>query len=471
MTNDENGKAVHEDPAAPAVGRARVPLHRVLGYASTDTAGNLMYTTVTTFVLYYFTDVFGIPLAAAGTILLVARILDAFDAPIWGFIIDHTNTRWGQSRPYWLWVTPFFAVFFIMLFWTPGLGSGGKFAWALVLYVLFGIAYTGISTPITSILPNLSNDSDERIKLNSYRMVGGNIGYFVPATFALPLVGFFGGDQQVIGWRSTAVLIAVMGVALLAYAFLSTREINRERLRPLPIKESVKAVRANWPWVVLVVAFAIYWLGNASRTAVVVYFTQYNLGDRNFASVLNGLVLFQVLGMVLIPFLVKKLAKTRVLQLGFLVAAIGQAALAVAGSSHVALAVCWSVASLGTGIAVSMPFAMLSDTVDYGEWKNGVRAAGFLTAIGSSFCIKLGSGLGGFIPSMIMSAAGYQAGHQQTASVLTAITFCLAWLPAIFFVAGAAVMLLYRRYERLEPQVREALAAVSASRKLEQTPA
>jgi len=471
MTSNEESRAVLEDPRALTAGKARVPLHRVLGYASTDTAGNLMYTMVTTFILYYFTDVFGIPLAAAGTILLVARILDAFDAPIWGFIIDHTNTRWGQSRPYWLWVTPFFAVFFILLLWSPDLGSGGKFAWALVTYVLFGIAYTGISTPITSILPNLSNDSDERIKLNSYRMVGGNIGYLIPATFALPLVALFGGDDEAVGWRTTAIVIAVIGVALLAFAFLSTREINTERLRPLPIKESVKAVRGNWPWVVLVVAFVIYWLGNASRTSVVVYFTEYRLGDRNFASVLNGLVLFQMLGMVLIPFLVKKLSKTRVLQLGFLVAAIGQVALAFAGTSHVALAVCFSLASLGTGIAVSMPFAMLSDTVDYGEWKNGVRAAGFLTAIGSSFCIKLGSGLGGFIPSMIMSAAGYQAGQQQTAAALSAITFCFAWLPAIFFVSGAAVMLLYRKYERLEPQVRERLAAVSATRGAEQAPA
>ena len=85
---------------------------------------------------------------------------------------------------------------------------------------------------------------------------------------------------------------------------------------------------------------------------------------------------------------------------------------------------CWSLASVGTGIAVSMPFAMLSDTVDYGEWRNGVRAAGFLTAIGSSLCIKLGSGLGAFFASMIISAAGYEAGKQQTSGVLAAIEFC-----------------------------------------------
>lgn len=463
MTTNGTANAVHFDDAAPVAARTRVPLHRVFGYASTDTAGNLLYCMVTSFVLYYYTDVFGISLASAGTILLVARIVDAFDAPIWGFIIDRTRTRWGQSRPYWLLVTPFFAVFFVMLFWSPDLSAGGKFLWALVTYLLFGIAYTGISTPITSILPNLSNDSDERIKLNTYRMIGGNIGYLVPATFALGLVAFFGSGNDVVGWRATAILMAVVGLLLLGYAFASTREINTERQRALPIRQSVKAVRSNWPWMVLVGAFVLYWLGNSARTSVLVYFTEYRLGDKDFASVLNALVMVQVLGMVLIPFLVKRLPKTRVLQLGFVLAALGQAAMAFTGSSHIALAVSWSLASLGTGIAVSMPFAMLSDTVDYGEWKNGVRAAGFLTAIGSSFCIKIGSGLGGFIPSMIMSASGYEAGHPQTTATLTAISFCIAWLPAIFFVAGAAIMLLYRRFERLEPQIRQELTAAGAS--------
>lgn len=73
--------------------KQKIPFHRMLAYASTDAAGNLLYTTVTTFILYYYTDVFGLSVAAAGTILLVVRILDAFDAPIWGFIIDHTHTR------------------------------------------------------------------------------------------------------------------------------------------------------------------------------------------------------------------------------------------------------------------------------------------------------------------------------------------------------------------------------------------
>jgi len=117
----------------------------------------------------------------------------------------------------------------------------------------------------------------------------------------------------------------------------------------------------------------------------------------------------------------------------------------------------WVLAALGTGIAVSMPFAMLSDTVDYGEWKNGIRASGFLTAIGSSFCIKMGSGIGSFIPSKIMEKFGYIPGQEQTASALGAIHFSFVWLPAICFVIGALIMVFYFKYEKNEKNVRREL--------------
>lgn len=435
----------------------KVPFHRMLAYASTDAAGNLLYTTVTTFILYYYTDIFGLTVAAAGTILLAARILDAFDAPVWGFIIDHTHTKWGQSRPYFLWMAFPFAILFILMFWSPGLNQTGKFWWAMITYLLFGISYTGMSTPITSILPNLSNNSDERIKLNSTRMIGGNIGYLITATFTLGIAAYLGQGNELAGWRYTAIIFAIAGFALLLFAFFDTKEINTQHQKSLPIIDSIKAAKNNWPWFIIVIVFVFYWLGNASRTSVVVYYAQYNLGHKGFASILNALVMFQMLGMVLIPFLVKKFKKSQVLIFGLCLAALGQVLVAIAGNSLILLAISWSIASVGTGISVSMPFAMLSDTVDYGEWKNGIRASGFLTAIGSSFAIKIGSGLGGWAPSMILNHAGYKAGVTQSAASLSAIKFSISYLPAIFFVIGAIIMVLYLKYENKETQIKSDL--------------
>lgn len=314
--------------------KSKVPFHRMLAYASTDTAGNLLYTTVTTFILYYYTDIFGLSIAAAGTILLAARILDAFDAPVWGFIIDHTHTKWGKSRPYFLWMAFPFTILFILMFWSPQLSTTAKFWWAMLTYLLFGISYTGVSTPITSILPNLSNDSEERIKLNSTRMIGGNIGYLATATFTLGIATFLGKGNELLGWRYTAILFA-----MLLFAFFDTHEINQSTEKSLPILKSIKAAKNNWPWVILVTVFIFYWLGNASRTSVVVYYAQYNLGIKSFASVLNALVMFQMVGMLIIPFLVKRIKKSYILILGMCLAAFGQFLIPLTSHSLIALGI------------------------------------------------------------------------------------------------------------------------------------
>lgn len=98
---------------------SKMSLKKVLAYASTDTAGNLLYCTMTSFIMYFYTDVFGISVAATGTILLIARIFDALDAPIWGLIIDHTNTKWGKNRPYWLWLAIPFGLTVFLTFLAP----------------------------------------------------------------------------------------------------------------------------------------------------------------------------------------------------------------------------------------------------------------------------------------------------------------------------------------------------------------
>lgn len=437
----------------------KLSLTNILAYASTDTAGNLLYCTLTSFILYFYTDVFGISVGAAGTILLVARVIDSLDAPIWGLIIDHTHSKYGQSRPWFLWLAAPFAIFLTLSFLSPDLSAAQKGIYALVTYLITGIIYTGISTPITSILPNLSNDSDERVKLNSYRMVGGNIGYFVTASFTLPLVAFFGGGNDQKGFAITAAVYSVIGLLMCIFAFAKTQEVNSgpQEVQSIPIKDSFKAMRGNWPWVIIVLANVMYWLGNTVRTSTVIYYAQYNLGHLNYASLLNGLVLFQVVGNILIPFMVRKFSKGQTLIIGFSIASLGQILMGFVGSNFALIAAAWIFTSIGTGIAVSMPFAMLSDTVDYGEWKNGIRSAGFLTAIGSAFCIKMGSGLGGFLPSKIMAAAGYVAHKQQTASALAGIKFSFIWLPAICFMIGAAIMLTYSKFEKKEAQIKKDL--------------
>jgi len=395
-----------------------------IAYAGTDAAGNLLYCTLTSFINFYHTDVFGISIGTAAVIALAVRILNTATVPLWVIAIDKTKSKYGKSRP-----------------------------WFARLGIPASILYTGISTPITSILPNLSNNSYERTKLNSFRMIGGNIGYFITATFTLTLVSFLGNGNRQQGFFLTVLIYAVISAAMFFFAFKNTKEINMESSKSLPIKDCFKALKSNWPWFIVVLGSMFYWLGNSTRTSSLIYYSRYYLENEGYVSILNALVLTQTIGVAAIPLLTKKLSKTVTMILGLLVAAAGQVSLGMAGHHFSIIVAAWIITSMGTGIAVSMPFAMLSDTVDYGEYKNSIRASGFLTAVGSAVGLQVGTGFGDFIPLKLMQYFGYVANQQQTARSLTAMKFTFSYLPAIFFIIGAIVMLLYIRFEKQEGKV------------------
>ncbi|MEK5057382.1 MFS transporter [Paenibacillus sp. FSL H7-0326] len=436
-----------------------VPLHRKLSYSLTDTAGNLLYCVISSYLLYFYTDVFGLSIGVAGTLLLVTRILDAIDAPMWGILIDRTKSKYGQSRPYFLWLCIPFAVFMVLTFTTPDLSETGKIIYACVTYIIAGVLYTGISTPITSILPNLSTNSDERVILNSFRMVGGNVGFFIATTFTLPLVAFFGQGNDQRGFSLTVALFGVLAVIMFLVAFADLREVSAVKTKPIPIRKSFGAIKRNWPWMLVVAANLCYWIGLNVRSSTVIYYFEYNLGSKDLVPLINGLTSLQLISMVLIPFCVKKLSKNTVMIVGLVLAALGQVMILMGSTNLTVIIIGWIIGALGSGFACSLPFAMLSDTVDYGEWKNGIRASGFLTSIGSAFCIKAGSGIGGSVPAWIMGSMGYVAGQSQTASALSGIQFSFIWLPFIVFLIGTIPMFFYKKFERNEHRIQGELAA------------
>ena len=450
-------------------GAVKLPLKEKISYSFTDMAGNLLYVTISSYIMYFYTDVFHIPAACvlgAGTILLLARSAVAISAVVLGSIVDHTNTKWGQSRPWFLWLCVPFAITVFIAFTAPNIADPTmKFWYALITYVLAaGAVYTGIQTPITAILPNLTSDPVERNNANSFRMLGGNIGSFITSSFTIPLVGFFGtmlGGGDKTGFMAVTALYGVIAIVLLVLAFKNLRERNYhpELNKPIPFKDSLKAAKGNWPWIILVVAFVIYWIAQSTRNGVAVYYAKYNLGNENLTSLFNGVQVIGIIGTLAMPILANKLKnKTLTMIIGLAIGAIGQILMPLAGSNVALAVIFWTIGVIGAAIACGMPFGMLADTVDYGEWKTGIHAAGFLTAVGSAFCIQVGSGFGAFLPLEIMNANGYVANAEQTPQALGAISFCFIWLPVIVYAVVAAIMCFYRKFEKMEPQIKAELA-------------
>lgn len=434
----------------------QVSLKERISYGLGDTASNLIFTVVTTYLMFFYTDVFGLNVAAVGTLFFVARLIDAFDGPIFGVLIDRTSTKWGKSRPYFLWLAIPFGVVSILTFMTPDLSPAGKIVYAYATYISLGILYAGVNIPLSSLLPSLTSNSQERTVVNTYRMVGGQAGAFIVNAAVLPLVAFLGGGNQQTGFLYTMILFASVGVALFFVTFANTRErVQSNGNKPIPFKQGVKALKGNYPWWILLIVNVLLFISIIIGNQSTIYFLNYNMNRPDLVPLLNGLSVLTIVGVIAVPFMTQKIGKRNTLLVGFVIACAGQL-LIYAGSQAAAISLLITgkvFSQIGLGIVAGLKFAMIADTVDYGEWKSGVRAQGLLMAA-STFGVKFGMGLGGAISAWIMSMGGYVANQQQTATALMAIEFNFVWAPLICFVLSILLLLFYK-LDREEAAMKE----------------
>ncbi|HEY1717900.1 MAG TPA: MFS transporter [Verrucomicrobiae bacterium] len=440
-------------------------------YAASDTAGQLVFCVISNYLLYFYTDVYGLPVAIAGNIMLLARFTDAIDAPVWGVIFDKTHSRWGKSRPWFLWLCLPFAVFGVLTFLTPNLGQTAKVIYAAVTYIMCSVLYTGINTPVTSILSALTPDPRERVTLTSFRMFGSKLGVLFVNLTALKLVQFFGHGDDRKGFMTVMPIYATGTLLLFLFAFRNLEEVVHQKKQSLPITDSLRAIKGNWPWIIIFASSFFFWIAFIARVSVAPYFFEYTLHRKDLipmAFALDFISLATAFGM---PFFCKWTSKRNVWALGLFGMVIGQLIVYLGVHSFpsqeisihywfgksiswpLVIFIGWAFGFVVSGMAMAMPFSILSDSVDYGEWKTGIRAAGFLTAIGAAFCLKAGAGLGSALPAWIMDAYGYVPKMAQTAQSLKGIEIGFIWLPALFFTLSIVPVLFYKKYEMLEPQI------------------
>ncbi len=465
-----------------------IPYLKRFSYASSDTAGQLLFCVVSFYSLYFYTDVFGISTATAGWILLVARFTDAIDAPVWGIIFDKTRSRWGKSRPWFLWLCVPFATFGVLTFLTPNLGHTAKILYAGGTYIACNILYTGINTPVTSILSALTPNPQQRVMLTCWRMFGSKLGVLIVNLTALKMVTWLGHGDDRKGFMLTVPIYAAGTILLYLFAFWKLEELKdivAEEKKSLPVADSFRALKGNWPWLIIFISSFFFWIAFIARVSMAPYFFEYTLHRKDLIGLANSLDFISLATAFGLPFFCRWTSKRNVWALGLLGMVIGQ--LMVYFGLHdfpsqettiyywfgksvslpLVIFIGWAFGFLASGMAMAMPFSVLSDSVDYGEWKNGVRAAGFLTAIGAAFCLKAGGGLGGFLPARILKSYGYVPNVAQTATSLKGIEIGIVWLPAIFFALSTIPVLFYKQFESLEPQIHAELEKrriVSASK-------
>lgn len=433
---------------------------RRVAYGSTDMAGNIIWQMVSTYLLFYYTTVIGISPAFAGTLFLVVRFIDAFDALIYGYLIDHTHTKWGQSRPYFIWFGIPLGLVAMLLFMVPSFGGNTtlRLVYISITYTFFSLIYSGANTPITSILPSLTEDSVERTKLASARMVMTTIGTSTVAAITLPMVKMLGNGNQGKGFALWTAILGLVIIGLFIFAFFNLHESNvatsdnnqATDTSSLSIWQSLKGAAGNKPWVLLACSFILLQTFWVMRGQVAIFFIKYVYGQAALAPAFLGIGFFSIIGNLSVPFLSQRFKNRNVLQFSLILGIVGQLLLPVAEKTqNIPILFAGAIVFLiAMGITFTIVFAMLSDTIDYSTKVLGFNESGFLSAV-PMIGAKVGMGIGGFLSGQILTWGHFNAkAAVQGSSAITSINLAFIWMPIILCAGMIFMMQFYRLDEK-----------------------
>ena len=443
-----------------------------VGYGLGDMASNFYMGFFGLFLLYYYTDVFGISPAAAATMLLVTKVVDAISDPAMGLIADRTTSRWGRYRPYLLWVAVPYAILGYMLFLGPELSDTGKLIYAYVTYTFVMLAYTAINVPYSALLAVISPVAEERTKATQFRFVFASLGTLCVGAFATPLVRWLGGDDEVLGFRLTIILFAVLSVLIFWITFVTTRERIQPAAHDSSVRDDFSALLQNISWIVLVATGILVVVGLIARFASIVFYLKYYMlddGSRMFlifdrtAFLISCGLIGQLIGALMTPLLAARFEKHHlVLGMNLLHAILLAFCFTIPAEQYALIVIVHSLGILTFGVIITLLFSMYTDCAEYGEWRTGKNTAG-LTVSASMFSLKFGSAVGGALPGFMLAWFGFVANEVQTESAITGIRLMFNVLPAIFFLLGGLMMFFYRidraTLTRVETELHERRAA------------
>lgn len=417
-----------------------------IGYSLGDTASHFVWDMVGFWLLFFYTDVYGISAAAAGTIMLVARFWDMAIDPVIGVVSDRTKTRWGKFRPYILFGAIPYAVLAILTFTTPNLGATGKIIYAGATYVLLMTAYAFINLPYSALGAVMTDDTYERAGLNTYRFIAGFTGQFVVTGLALTLAEFFGGGDKAQGFQYTVFLFAGLSLIFFFITFKTTKErVQPPKEQVNSLKEDVKNLFQNKAWIILALVGIISFIMFAMQNAAIAYYFKYYLGRENNVQLFN--VIGTVALIVALPLskpLAKRFGNKNVFIGSSLISGLFFMLIYIAGVNDLTTIYVFNIiAKMAYAPAVPLLWTMIADSADYGEWTTGRRATGlyFSAAV---FAQKAGWGIGAAIAGWILAASSFVPNVVQNDTAITGIKLLVSVIPGILYMSCALFMIFYK---------------------------
>lgn len=453
----------------------KLSLKEKIGYSLGDTASNLFFQTFILFLLYFYTDVFGLPAAAVGTMFLVTRIWDAFFDPIVGMLSDRTHTRWGKFRPFLLWFALPFGIIGVLTFTTPGFGTSGKLIYAYVTYSFMMMIYSAINVPYSALMGVITSNSEQRTVLSSYRFVSAFAGGLIVQAVTMSLVNYFGKGSPAIGWQWAMGCLSGLAFILFMITFMTTKErVFPPKGQKTDFRRDLKDLFANGPWLLIAGATVFQLMYIVMRNSSIMYYFKYYVGDQHlnlfgiainlpFEEFATSFMFTGTLATILGAILTKWFSKTfdkKNTYLGFLIASALLNAIYyfIQPQSVLLIYVLNLAVSFFVGPVSVLQWAMYTDAADYSEWRNERRATGLVMAA-SLFSLKLGLTLGGAVVGWILAYHGFIANRPQTPESVHGIILLLSVYPAMLGVLGGLLMLFYPLTNKMMITIEEDLTS------------
>ncbi len=449
----------------------KLSLREKAAFGCGDFASSMFWKLFTIFLIFFYTDIFGLTAAAVGTMILVVRTCDALFDPVVGMICDRTRSRWGRFRPYLLFVAVPFALAGMLTFTTPDLSPSGKLIYAYVTYALMMAVYSMINVPYAALMGVMTDDSKEKTSLASWRFIGAFSGSLFVVATANYLVEYFGdgNDISAAGYQWTVMAYAVLA----AFFFFLTFAGTRERLQPpreekSSLKEDLLDLAKNFQWFIMLGAAICVLIFNTLRDGSILYYFKYYIQDQTvaifgreyalsygelsaaYATIWVGT---NIIGVLLAQPVAMRIGKKNT----FLVSTILSAALSFALffiQPHQLGWLFFSNVLIGIAAGVVMPliWAIYADIADYSEWKTGRRATGLIFS-SSSMSQKLGGTVAGALVAWILAMFGFVANMEQTEESLFGIRLMISVFAGVGALLAAAFIFFYRLDETTMAQI------------------
>lgn len=429
--------------------QSKVPFISKVAYGMGDVGCNFSWMFVGNFLMIFYTDVFGISMGAVATLMLLSRFWDAINDPIIGSLCDKTHTRWGRYRPWLLIAAPLTAIVLMLTFWAhPDWSETNKVIYMAITYCVLVLGYTCVNIPYGTLCGAMTQNMDERAKINTSRSVSAMIAIGIINIITVPLIDLLGNGNARQGYLLVAVIYGIIFAACHIFCFAKTKEVVEvPAQQKIPLKVQIKSVIRNKPYLLALLGQLLFGFVLYGRNADLLYYFTYVEGSAALFSLYSlAIIIPSVIGAACFPLLFKWTSNKGWAASVFALGTGATMIMLYFFSPRLSPVPFYAFAALSqfffSGFNTAI-YAIIPDCVEYGEWRTGVRNDGFQYAF-ISLGNKIGMALGTSMLALALGMAGYVSNAAQNETVLSIMRHSFSTIPGVLWILTGIVLFFYR---------------------------